>query len=108
MYYFPIDPPYFLLVAGFLIGITCGTAFDATLKQNVAFWSKNRSKVSLSSMENVTLRLPFAGINAGIAIFLTSGLAIFGFPNWLALSVAMPLTIIVAALLWIQLRIVFR
>jgi hypothetical protein len=108
MYYFPQDPPYFILFAGLLAGIACGAAFDATLRQNVKEWSVNRKNISLASSENITLLLPFLGICVGIVFFLSAGLEIFGFPTWLAYSIAFPLTVFIAILLWFQLRVVFR
>jgi hypothetical protein len=108
LYYFPQDPPYFLLLAGLFIGISCGAAFSDTLKYNVSRWSKDRTNRSLAEMDDITLRLPFVGIAIGIVIFLTAGLAIFGFPNWLACSISFPMTLFIAALLWFQLKVVFR
>lgn len=108
MYYFPIDPPYFLLVFGLFIGLTCGSAFDATLKRNVKVWSADRVNVSLGSMDNVTLKLPFIGIACGIEMFLISGMAIFGLPNWLAAAISLPMTMFTAFFLWLQLQGVFQ
>ena len=83
MYNFP-EPPYFLLVFGLFVGMTSGSAFEATLKQKVQEWSKNRSSRTLAQMKGVQLVLPFLGIAAGICVFLAAGLAIFGFPTWLS------------------------
>jgi hypothetical protein len=95
MYYFPQDPPYFILFAGLFAGIACGAAFDGTLRQN-------------ANSDGIPLRLPFLGICLGIIFFLSAGLEIFGFPTWLAYSIAFPLTVFIAILLWFQLRVVFR
>jgi hypothetical protein len=51
MYYFPQDPPYFVLIAGLLVGIACGAAFDATLRQTVKAWSTNRKNIQLSTSD---------------------------------------------------------
>ncbi len=102
MYNFP-QPPYFLLIFGLFAGITSGAAFEATLKQNVQEWSRNRSTRTLAQMKGVQLVMPFIGIAAGICVFLAAGLEIFGFPSWLSYSVSLPLTLLIALLVWSQL-----
>jgi hypothetical protein len=102
VYNFP-EPPYFLLVFGLFVGITSGSAFEATLKQKVQEWSKNRSSRTLAQMKGFQLVLPFVGIAAGICVFLAAGLAIFGFPTWLSYSVSLPLTLFIGLLVWSQL-----
>ena len=102
MYSFP-EPPYFLLLVGLFAGITSGAAFEATLKQKVQEWSKNRSTRTLVQMKGVPLVLPFLGIAGGICIFLAAGLEIFGFPSWLSYSISLPLTILIGVLVWSQL-----
>ncbi len=103
MYYFP-DPPYFLLVFGLFAGITCGLAFEATLKQQVREWSKNRSTRTLAQMQGIQLQLPFLGICGGICLFLVAGLEVFGFPAWLSFGTSMPLTLFIGMLVWSQLK----
>jgi len=102
MYNFP-EPPYFLLVAGLFAGITSGAAFEATLKQKVQEWSRNRSTRTLAQMKGIHLLLPFLGIAAGICVFLAAGLEIFGFPTWLSYSISLPLTLLIGFLVWSQL-----
>lgn len=102
MYTFP-EPPYFLLIFGLFAGITSGAAFEATLKQRVREWSKNRSTRTLAQMKGVQLQMPFLGIAAGICVFLSAGLEIFGFPWWLSYSISLPLTVFISALVWLQL-----
>lgn len=108
MYYFPQEPPYFILFAGLFAGIACGTAFNGILRQNVQAWSIDRSNIRLQNSDNLNLGLPFLGICVGIIFFLSAGLEIFGFPSWLAYSISVPMTILVAILLWFQLKVVFR
>jgi uncharacterized membrane protein YhdT len=108
LYYFPQDPPYFILFAGLFAGIACGAAFDGILRQNVKAWSVDRSKIRLENSDNLSLGLPFLGICVGIIFFLSAGLEIFGFPTWLAYSISFPMTLLVAILLWFQLKVVFR
>lgn len=102
MYYLP-DPPYFLLLAGIFIGATCGAAFGSTLKQAVADWSKNRSNRILTNLRGLQLQLPFLGMCIGVCVFLASGLEIFAFPSWFAYAISGTLTIVSAALVWLQL-----
>jgi hypothetical protein len=97
------EPPYFLLVVGLLIGITSGLAFEATLKQLVQEWYKNRSTRSIANLQGVQLFVPFAGISIGICIFLSSGLEIFGFPSQMSYTIALPLTLFIGVLVWLQL-----
>ena len=71
-------------------------------------WSADRNNVILANSDDISLRLPFLGICVGIIFFLSAGLEIFGFPTWLAYSIALPLTVLIAILLWFQLKVVFR
>ena len=103
MYYFLPQPPYFLLIAGLLIGITCGAAFEGTLKQRINTWSKERTSNLSEILDGFNLLLPFLGICAGICIFLASGLEIFSINTWIAYGLALPMTIFIAALVWLQL-----
>lgn len=100
MYY---DPPYFLLVAGLLAGLTSGLAFEATLKQSVNEWAKNRSTRTLAVMKGPQLLLPFLGICVGICVFLASGVQIFGFPGAIAYVISIAMTLLTGILVWTQL-----
>jgi hypothetical protein len=102
------DPPYFLLVAGLLAGITSGLAFEATLKQSAQDWAKNRSTRTLANLKGMSLRLPFLGICAGICVFLASGVAIFGFSAKAGYAIAFPMTLLIGGLVWVQLGSVLR
>lgn len=97
------EPPYFLLVASLLASVAMGLAFEATLKQAVQNWSKNRSTHTLATLQGPQLFLPFLGICAGICVFLSSGLQVFGFPASLGYWIALPLTLFVGWLVWSQL-----
>lgn len=107
MYYFPLDPPYFMLIAGLFMGITSGLAFQATLKEKIKGWAKNPQGDILDYVKGWGLQLPFIGITVGIGMFLTSGLAVFGFPNDLAYAIALPLTLLTTSLVWAQLNSLF-
>lgn len=106
MSYYP-EPPYFLLVIGILIALTCGTAFSATLKQIVQKWSSDRATNVKAQLPTGQLLIPFIGISAGVCIFLSSGLEIFGFIGWLSYAVAVPLTLMIGFLVWYQLGSMF-
>lgn len=97
------NPPYFMLIAGLLAGITSGVAFETTLKQSVNEWARNRSTRTLSKMRGAALFVPFLGICGGILVFLASGINIFGFPTLAAYGISFLLTILTGALVWWQL-----
>lgn len=97
------EPPYFLLVAGFLAALASGSAFYATLTQFVQTWSRNRSTRTLAQARGTELQLPFLGMAGGVCVFLASGLEIFGFNAKLAYGFSLPLTIFTAVLVWSQL-----
>jgi hypothetical protein len=99
MYYLP-EPPYFLLVAGLFIGLTCGLAFEATLKQRVKAWFKSPADRLLDTN---TLQFPFLGMCLGVCVFLSAGLEIFIADRWLSYAIALPITLLTAALVWGQL-----
>lgn len=102
MYILP-QPPYFLLVVGLFAGMTCGAAFEASLKQKVQEWSKNRSTRNLAEMRGNHLFVPFLGICVGICVFLSSGLEIFGIPMSIGYAISLPLTLFIGWLVWSQL-----
>ena len=102
VYYFP-EPPYFFMTAGLLAGMASGLAFEATLKQAVQLWSKNRATRTLGNLQGLQLFIPFLGMAGGICIFLASGVEIFGIPKLFAYALSLPLTILTGWLIWRQL-----
>lgn len=102
MSYFP-EPPYFVLVAGMLVALTCGSAFAATLKLIVQKWSSDRAAKVSASLPMGQLLVPYLGIAGGVCLFLSAGLEIFGFPATLTYAVAVPLTLLIGLLVWLQL-----
>ena len=102
MSYFP-EPPYFLLVAGMLVALTCGAAFSGTLKLIVQKWSSDRAAKVSARLPMGQLLVPYLGISGGVCLFLSAGLEIFGFPATLAYPVAVPLTLLIGLLVWLQL-----
>jgi hypothetical protein len=103
MYYYSLQPPYFLLLVGFLTALTSGLALSGTLKVIVQKWPSERSENSKPRSLWKQLFVPFLGITGGICLFLSSGLEIFGFPSFLALGVGLPVSLLTCLLLWIQL-----
>lgn len=100
---FYLDPPYFLVIASLLAGVTSGVAFKATLEQLVRQWSRDRSINLTEEINRLELLLPFFGIAIGICVFLASGLQIFTFPVDLSYIFSVPLTILTSGLVWWQL-----
>ena len=102
MYYYPLQPPYILLVIGFLMALTSGFALGGTLKLIVQKWPNNKEPIkSTTSLKQ--LLLPFIGITGGVCLFLSSGLEIFGFPSPLALGIGLPLSLGTCLFVWFQL-----
>ncbi|MEL7037264.1 MAG: hypothetical protein AAFO04_16810 [Cyanobacteria bacterium J06592_8] len=96
-------PPYIILVVGLFAGITSCTAFITTLKQLLKEWSVSRSTRALANLRGFQLLLPFCGIAVGICLFLASCLQIFTFSYTFSYSFSIPLTLLMAGLVWYQL-----
>ncbi|WP_375500016.1 hypothetical protein [uncultured Nostoc sp.] len=103
MYYFPLQPPYFLLLVGFLTALTSGLALSGTLKVIVQKWPSERTENTKPHSSLKQLLVPFIGITGGTCLFLSSGLEIFGFPTSLALGVGLPISLFTCLLVWLQL-----
>jgi hypothetical protein len=106
------DPPLVLLVAGLFIGITSCTAFVVSLKQLLKEWSKNHRQdacsTNLANLQGVQVFFPFSGIALGICIFLASCLQVFAFSGIIAYGFSIPLTVLMAGLVWYQLTRLFN
>ncbi|MEH2182452.1 hypothetical protein [Nostoc sp.] len=103
MYYFPMQPPYFLLLVGFLSALTSGLALSGTLKVIVQNWPSERAENTQPRSSLKQLLVPFIGITGGTCLFMFSGLEIFGFPSSLALGVGLPISLFTCLLVWLQL-----
>ncbi len=103
MYYYLPQPPYFLIIAGFFIYMTCGLAFKAILEQKVRKWMNQSSPQILNEMNNLEFKLPFFGICIGICIFLAAGLEVFSIDRLYSYGLSFITTFLVAALIWTQL-----
>ena len=103
------QPPFVLMVAGFLSAIAAGTAFGATLQQATRLWAERRGEgESLSSIRGLSLQLPYFAICAGICVFLASGIQFFGFPAHVAYAMGVLLTAAMALLVWRQLGVILQ
>jgi hypothetical protein len=103
MYYLP-EPPFFLLFCGFFTGVTCGLAFEATLKNKVQQWRTQATKTKQSQLSGISnLQFSFVGICVGICVFLAAGLEIFSYNRVLSYALALPLTLFIGGLVWSQL-----
>ncbi|MFW6358660.1 MAG: hypothetical protein ACOC0N_05530 [Chroococcales cyanobacterium] len=98
MLLFP-QPPWVLIVVGLFAGITCGLAFEATLKEEVRQWSQT----SKEPKQGIFMLIPFLGICLGVCLFLAAGLETFGFTTKWSYVVALPLTLFMGFLIWSQL-----
>lgn len=103
MYYFPLQPPYFLLVFGLFAAVTSGAALSGTLQSQVEIWQNAGAEKSEVQLTKKPLIFPFLGITIGVGLFLVSGLEIFGFPPLIALGVGLPLGFLTCLLIWLQL-----
>jgi hypothetical protein len=103
LYYFPEQPPYFILAFGFFAAVTSGAALNGTLKSIVAQWQSSGAENSGIPIAKKALFLPFLGIGVGITLFLVSGLEIFGFPPFISLAVGSPIALFTILLVWFQL-----
>ncbi|WP_071190548.1 hypothetical protein [Trichormus sp. NMC-1] len=103
MYYYPLQPPYFLLLVGFLTALTSGLALSGTLKVIVQKWPSVPQEPIKSRSSLKQLFVPFMGITGGVCLFMSSGLEIFGFPSPLALGIGLPLSLLTCVFVWLQL-----
>ncbi|MFN3926803.1 MAG: hypothetical protein ACK4QL_05680 [Pseudanabaenaceae cyanobacterium] len=102
-YYFPSDPPYFLFIASLLLGLSCGKAFEMSLRQLIDRWIESKSTAVILELRGTSIYVPYLGIVVNVGIFLACGLGIFGFPPSLALAVAIPITLGISYFVWRQL-----
>ena len=96
------NPPYIVMLAGFLAAIASGSAFSATLQQSIQAWADGRSSGQLANL-GLPLRVPFLGICGGTCVFLSAGIVVFGLPTRLAYTLGISLTLFSGWLIWTQL-----
>lgn len=102
-YYFPSDPPYFLFAISLLAGLACGRSFEVTLRALVNKWSVSRSSRVILELKSGSIKVPYLGMTISIAVFMSTGLEVFGLPTLFGYIVAIPLTVGIASLVWRQL-----
>lgn len=102
-YYFPSDPPYFLFAISLLAGLACGRSFEMTLRALVNKWSTSKSSRVMLELKSGSIKVPYLGMTISIAVFMSTGLEIFGLPTLFGYIVAIPLTVGIASLVWRQL-----
>ncbi len=102
-YYFPSDPPYFLFAISLVAGLVCGRAFEVTLRNLVNIWATSKSSRTMLELKSSSIKVPYLGMTLSIAVFMSTGLEIFGFPTLFGYIVAIPVTVGIALLVWRQL-----
>ena len=104
MYYFPEQPPYFLIAVGFLMALTSGAALSGTLTV-IAKKLKSQQEPGNSGTRVFVKQLvvPFIGITAGVVLFVVCGLEVFGLPPILAYGIGLPISLLTSLLMWLQL-----
>ncbi len=102
-YYFSADPPYFLFAASLVAGLACGRAFEVTLRNLVNLWASNQSSRVILELRSSSIKVPYLGMTLSIAMFMSTGLEIFGLPTSFGYAVAIPVTAAIALLIWRQL-----
>lgn len=102
-YYFPSDPPYLLFILSLFAGLACGRAFEVTLRNLVKAWSTNKSSRTILELKSSSIKVPYLGMTLSIAVFMSTGLEVFGFPAIFGYIVAIPITFGIALLIWRQL-----
>ena len=102
-YYFSSDPPYFLFAISLVAGLACGRSFEVTLRNLVNKWATSKSSRVMLELKSSSIKVPYLGMAISIAIFMSTGLEIFGLPPIFGYIVAVPFTIGIALLIWRQL-----
>ncbi len=102
-YYFPADPPYFLFAVSMIAGLACGRSFEVTLRNLVNAWSVSKSSRTLLELKSFSIKVPYLGMTISIAVFMATGLEVFGLPTLFGYVVAIPITLGIALLIWRQL-----
>lgn len=102
-YYFPAEPPYFLFAVSLMAGLACGRSFEMTLRNLVNKWSTSKSSRVMLELKSASIKVPYLAMSISIAIFMATGLEIFGLPTLFGYIVAIPFTVAIAFLIWRQL-----
>ncbi|BDA69063.1 hypothetical protein CAL7716_032290 [Calothrix sp. PCC 7716] len=96
------QPPYFLLVIGLLISLSCALPFALILRQLIEYWNEYHSQEAFTRWRKIQLLTPFTGTLVGVCIAFASTLEIFGFATVASYLVALLATSVVGVLVWLQ------
>lgn len=100
------QPPYVVLIAGFLAAIAAGSAFSALLQQATRDWSQNPEAGSLEDIRGFALKLPYITICVGLTVCLGAGIQLFGYSGAIAYPAGAVMTTLMAVLVWRQLGVI--
>lgn len=103
MYYYLPQPPFLLIAFGLFISLTCGIAFESTLKLKYQEWRKSNQELTFQIFNKSDLKIPFIGICLGICVFLSAGLEIFNVSSKIGYIISIPLSGFIGRLIWKQL-----
>ncbi len=95
------QPPYFLLVIGLLISLSCALPFALMLRQLIEYWNKYHSQEAFTRWRKLQLLTPFLGTLVGACIASASTLEIFGFATSASYLVALLVTSVIGILVWL-------
>ena len=97
------EPPYILLVVGWLIVLACMLPLTMMLRQRLQYWSENLSSDTLPSKGRLQLILPFSGTIGGVYLLLLAALEVLGLPVLPALFLSLLFTLLSSYFAWLQL-----
>jgi hypothetical protein len=97
------EPPYILLVVGWLIVLACMLPLTMMLRQRLQYWSENLSSDTLPSKGRLQLILPFSGTVGGVYLILLAALEVLGLPVLPALFLSLLFTLLSGYFAWLQL-----
>jgi hypothetical protein len=97
------EPPYILLVVGWLIVLACMLPLTMMLRQRLQYWSENLSSDTLPSEGRLQLILPFSGTIGGVYLLLLAALEVLGLPVLPALFLSLLFTLLSGYFAWLQL-----
>jgi uncharacterized protein (DUF2062 family) len=66
-------------------------------------WSSSKSSRVMLELKSASIKVPYLGMTISIAIFMSTGLEVFGLPTLFGYIVAIPITIGISFLIWRQL-----
>lgn len=110
MYYLP-QPPFFVVLAGLFIAVTCGTVFQSAMEQKLRDSYQNPNGANafkLNLSQDSALTTGYVGVCLGVWVFLGGGLLVLGFGAIPSFGVALLIMLFTAGLVWDQINDVFN